>query len=137
MLQLTHLLISINCLLEGLEMAAPLWSPALSEGNCSQVERVQRQVTRVICGQGPMDYQQRLDFLSLKTLKQRRFDITRGFAIKMSTDPKYSHLFPIKEGSVTRNKKPYIEPKCNTNRYKFSSIPSFIRICNIEAQNKA
>ena len=118
---------------QGLLLASPLWSSALSRMNQNQLERIQRQATRVIIGPLPLDYDQRMALLSLPSLERHRAQLTRKFAIKMAADPKFAHLFPKREGPDTRSKLTYIQPKCNTNRYKTSSLPSFITILNKEA----
>ena len=53
-----------------LEYACQVWSPVLKT-NIDRIERVQRHFTRRICPNG-MSYENRLEFLNLKTLESRR-----------------------------------------------------------------
>ena len=123
---------------QGLELAVPLWAPALSEGNSYLIERVQSKVSKVIIGPGPhsQDYKQRISTLSLSTLSQRRSRLTTKFALKMANDEKYDYLFPRRQNNITRHSKPFIEPQYTTKRFQCSSIPSFIRIANQEANKR-
>ena len=121
---------------QGAEIAAPVWSGALTKGNSAQLERLQRQATKVMCGGAPLDYTQRLERLSLENLDQRRLKITKKFATKMASDKRFSELFPGKEGPSTRNNQIYTEPFCKTRRYSTNPIVTFIKLLNQEAQKK-
>ena len=121
---------------QGVEIAAPVWAGALTGGNRTQLEHVQMQATAVICGQAPLNYTQRLDKLSLLDLDSRRLQITKKFAIKFSADPRFSSLFPLAIGPITRNNKKYVEPLCKTRRYQTSPLVTFIKILNQEGQKR-
>ena len=113
------------------ELAAPLWSSAITRHDSDRLERIQRQATRLIIGPGSTaDYSQRLKMLSLISMKQRLADLTRTFALKMGHDRRYAHLFPKRQSTNTRNKQTFIKPLCLTNRYLTSSLPVFVDILN-------
>ena len=45
---------------------------------------------------------------------------------------RFSHLFPLKKGPLTKGKKKYIEPTWKSIRYGFSFLPFSIRLMNGE-----
>ena len=49
-----------------LEMAAPVWTPALTKGQITQIERVQKTVCAVILGSSYSDYNSAMKTLDLK-----------------------------------------------------------------------
>ena len=116
---------------QALEFAAPLWSGALTQQNKNKIERIQAQVTDLILGPNQLSYTERLRELHLCDLDGRRQTLSKNFCMKMIKDDRFKFLFPQRQ-TTTRSKKKYIEPQYKTNRLKFSSIPSFIRILNDE-----
>ena len=116
-----------------LEMCAPLWTGALNVKCSEMLERVQRSACRII--KPSLDSRSAMDQLNIIPLKQRRLTLATKCAKKMAEDPIFSHLFPLKKGRVTRNKKTYQEPNWKTSRLGLSVIPFFIRILNGEENN--
>lgn len=121
---------------QGMEIASPAWSSGLTRGNITQLERVQSQATKVICGWTPLNSEQRFNKLSLQDLKSRRLQLTKKFAIQFSADPRFESLFPLSNGPATRNKNKHSVPQCNTRRYQTSPLVAFIDILNQEAHKK-
>ena len=55
-----------------LELAAPVWTPGLTQHQVHQIERVQKTVIRIIQGDQFISYKHGLKTLKLTTLKERR-----------------------------------------------------------------
>ena len=116
-----------------LEYCAPLWTGALTQnkGLSQALERVQINFCKLVSP--GHDYSASLHYLQLKKLSERRIDLSRKTALKMSQNPKFSHLFKTNNAKYkTRNCKQFIEPKWKSKRYGFSAIPFFIRLLNDE-----
>ena len=58
-----------------LEMAAPVWTPALTKSPINQIERVQKTVCAVILGPGYWNYSFALTMLKLDPLSDRRLEL--------------------------------------------------------------
>ena len=98
-------------------------------------EKVQKAACIII--KPGLDYSSALADLKLDNLHTRRQQLSYKAAVKMSQNPKYSHLFVKKTGCATRSKSQFVEPKAKTTRFRLSSIPFFIRILNEKiAQNQ-
>ena len=113
-----------------LEYAAPVWHGMISKGVSKMLESVQRIAVNIILPDKSINYDQKITSLSLSYLKDRRFQITMKFALRMSADPKYEFLFPKKKSINTRSKDKFIEPSYLTSRAKRSPIVTFICILN-------
>ena len=55
-----------------LELAVPVWQPALTRGQAKQIERVQRPAFYVILGKRYENYENALNLLERETLEARR-----------------------------------------------------------------
>ena len=115
-----------------LELACPVWSNALTQGQSKAIERVQKAALRIIHGDHRMSYEKALKTLNEVTLAKRREQISLRFARKCAKNERFSHLFPQRVGVLTKSKAQYLRPKCNTRRYKTSCVPSLIRMLNQE-----
>lgn len=113
-----------------LELASPVWASALTKGQSKAIERVQKNALSIIQGNSGMPYEMKLKYLKEMTLAQRREKISLKFAKKCLKNEQFSHLFPRREGMITRSKTEFVEPKCKTQRYRTSCIPSLIRMLN-------
>ena len=58
-----------------LELAVPVWNPAVSKNEVSQLERVQKTALAIILGKNYTSYQEALKDLKLASLEDRRLDI--------------------------------------------------------------
>ena len=77
-----------------LEQSAPVWSSSLSSENCKDLERVQKAATRLIMGIKYKSYHSALTDLGMKTLKERRIDLSLIFAKRTLQNKKVRHMFP-------------------------------------------
>ena len=65
-----------------LEMAVPVWNPALTRGDATSIERVQKSALRVILGDQYLSYNQAMATLELDNLESRREKRCVTFASK-------------------------------------------------------
>jgi hypothetical protein len=118
----------VRCLLE---MACPVWHPALTIADSKAIERVQKSAFSIILGDEYQSYSSALDDLNLDTLVARRDSLCLKFAVKSSAHPTHSQWFK-KTGDApdTRNRNLYQPVWTRTNRYKDSPIPFLTQMLN-------
>ena len=63
-----------------LELAVPAWTPALTNSESNQIERVQKTACAIILGENYKSYKRALKTLNMKTLKVRRSELCLSFA---------------------------------------------------------
>ena len=80
-----------------LEMAVPVWQPALTKQESVQIERVQRCAFYIMLGPGYESYEQALELLEYETLYERRRKLCEKFAKKALKHPKYKNWFNLNE----------------------------------------
>ena len=110
-----------------LEMAVPVWHSGLTVKQTRDIERVQKNALFIILAENYHDYDVACAILSVEPLFTRRESLCMKFAVKDLK--KESTLFTKSEVNI-RNKKPVIEPNCNTKRFRQSSIPYLSRLLN-------
>ena len=111
------------------EYAAPAWQSMLTEENKADIERVQKCAFSIIFG--PKSYEKTLKNENIKSLEDRRVDLTNKFANKCSKSPHFSTWFTKKQQIVnTRNPKIYKEVPARCNRWMTSPIPYMTRSLN-------
>ena len=122
-----------------LELAVPVWQPALTVQEKYQIERVQKCALYIILGQNYISYSHALDKIGWKKLEQRRIKLCEKFARKASKNSKYQEWFcKTKPTSVkTRNankklKLQYLPVETRTERYKKSPLPYLTDILNYD-----
>ena len=97
--------------------------------------RIQARVSDIILGENQLTYSERLANLDMISLERRRWIQTSNFAVKLSKDPAFQFLFPLKRYTGTRSKDKYQEYKTNTRRFQVSPIVSYVKIINyLESQ---
>ena len=114
------------------EMCAPLWTGALVKVQylSDNLERVQRSFCKLLYPTESYEYSRAL--LNLKTLRERRIDLSRRTAVKMSQNPKYSYLFTKVDKMSTRSGDKFRDPKWKSLWYGYSAIPFLTRLVNGE-----
>ena len=78
------------------------------------------------------DYEKSLECLNMKTLHQRRHDLSLKFAKTCLKHEKVRNFFPLnfKNEKNTRNHEPFKVNFANRKRYQSSTIPSMQRLLN-------
>lgn len=106
-----------------LEYGNIIWYPFLKRQSIA-VEKVQRRVTKLLQECGHMTYSQRLQYLSLPSLKGRRYrgDLIEMFKIFHNLeDVSFENLFSLSKSDITRNSEGKLFlMHSNTNKRKFS-----------------
>ena len=95
----------VRCLLE---MACPVWHPALTVADSKAIERVQKSALSIILGDEYISYDSALDDLNLETLVARRDSLCLKFAMKSAAHPTHSQWFKSTgDAPDTRNRNLY------------------------------
>ena len=123
-----------------LEQSAVVWHSSLTKKNESDIERVQRSALKIILKDRYNGYQDALNTLKLKTLKDRRDYLCLKFAKNCLRIEKFKRLFPVNNKvhkMSTRNNEKFALTKGSSSRYANSAIPSMIRMLNDYELKKA
>ena len=113
------------------EQSSVVWSSSLTVGEQNDLERVQKVALRIILGQNYLNYENALYLTNLETLKARRTQLSRRFALKCTKNDLLSDMFPLSEHNVnTRYPEKYLVTKARTNRLATSAIPTMQRQLN-------
>ena len=67
-----------------LELAVPVWQPALTIQEKNQIERVQKCALYIILGEKYENYEQALDQMECNNLEKRRIKFCENFATKQN-----------------------------------------------------
>ena len=113
-----------------LEYAVPVWHSSITRKQSAQIESVQKLAFRMILKESYSSYKSACNHFQTNTLKQRRLDICKRFALKNLESP--NSLFectnPDPRLRIRRTKvRGY---KCNTKRYQKSSLPFLANLLN-------
>ena len=90
-----------------MELTVPVWTAGLTLDDCKELERVQKTACAIILGRSYNGYQDALEVLQIKSLKERRKDLCLSFAKKAAKSDKYKLWFTRTEGPnmLTRSEK--------------------------------
>ena len=122
-----------------LEQSSPVWSSSLTEENSTDIERVQKTAIKIIMGKKYNCYKSALLELNLKTLSQRRIDLSLVFAKRTIQNKKVKNMFPIRQENrfQKRRKTEYYKVnRASTERLKMSAIPQMQHLLNEDNKNK-
>ena len=113
-----------------LELAVPVWNSGLTQSQCLQIERVQKNALSAILGFRYISYKHALKSLSLEELSVRREKICLKF-ISKNLKGNSPLLSPTHKTHDTRSS-PFLvkEFKCNTKAFFESSLPYLARLFN-------
>ena len=118
-----------------LEQSCTLWHSSLTRENSKDLERIQKNALRNILQEKYINYETALGILKLETLENRRKKLLLKYGKKCTKLEQTKHLFPLKDSEHimnTRSNNKYKETKCNTERYRKSSVPYIQRLLNTE-----
>ena len=120
-----------------LEHSAVVWGSALTQEEKDDLERIQKAAVKVISKNLYSDYEKTLEMLNMKTLNQRRDELSLKFAKNCLKNEKVKSFFPINNHSrITRNPEKFKVNFANTKRYGNSTIPYLQRSLNKDEQKK-
>ena len=113
--------------------AVPVWNAGLSQSDVRAMERVQKMALTIILGDaGFFNYDVAMTILEQDTLVNRRETICLNFAKKCIKNVHHKDMFTLAgPGPNTREvRKPFVEPRCRTNRFFKSPTPYLTRLLN-------
>ena len=115
-----------------LEFNSAVWFSSISEEESHDLERVQKNVCRLILKNKFIDYDQALTQLKLETLKERRAKLALKFAEKCLKNDEMKHLFPRNCPSKhnLRKTEEYQVKFAHSKRLFKSAIPTLQRMLN-------
>ena len=122
-----------------LELAVPVWQPALTQHETKQIERVQRCALYIILGEEYESYESALDTLESDNLNDRRTKLCQNFAKKSFKHPNYTNWFCESEevlpniktrGDGTRKINKLKPVQTRTQRYSKSPLPYLTELLN-------
>ena len=119
------------CLRDGSTSA--VWTPALTIGQITQIERVQKTVCAVILGSRYSDYNSAIKTLDLKNLSDRRLELLKTFSKNCFKSEKYNTWFVKRNDQAinTRSKKNTLKQvTTRTTRYEKSPLPYMTALLN-------
>ena len=126
-------LVQIYCLYirSILEQSSVVWGSSITKGQEYDLERVQKVALRIILDESYLSYADALESTGLKTLKERRRDLSLTFARKCTKIDTTQSMFPLNPAQVdTRKREKYKVTPARTGRLAKSAIPAMQRQLN-------
>ena len=93
-----------------LEHSSVVWGSGITQDEKDDLERIQKAAVRVILRNRNAEYEKALECLNMKTLKQRRHDLSLKFARSCLKTEKVKTIFPL---NLTNSKNTRIVIKGN------------------------
>ena len=113
-----------------IEYSAPIYHPMLTGDQTTKIERLQYFALKNIYG-FVYSHANLIEMSGLKTLQQRREEMTLKFAQKTSTNQRFKHWFPERRtGRRGRERTEFLEMPARTDRRRNSPIYYYRRILN-------
>ena len=115
-----------------LDFAAPSYHSLLTAAQTEQIERLQKKSLRVVYGP-EISYREAIAIANICTLKERREQLTKRFALATVKNPRYKDgWFPLKPPIPynTRINRPYLECATRTERMRKNPLTYMRRLLN-------
>ena len=114
-----------------MEQSSVVWSSSITKGQEYDLERVQKVALRVILDESYLSYADALESTGLKTLKERRRDLSLTFAKKCTRKEATQSMFPLNPAQVnTRKRETFKVTQARTSRLASPAIPAMQRQLN-------
>ena len=97
-----------------LEQSSVVWGSSLTREQKIAIERVQKTAVKIISNNQAINYKKALSKLEMKSLEERRSDLSLNFAKKCLQNAKTADYFPIKTKNHTKNLRANEKFKINT-----------------------
>ena len=112
------------------EYSSPVYHPMLTAEQTYKLEKLQYFALKNIYG-FQYSHRQLLDFSKIPTLQQRREEMTKKFAQKTASNPRFQHWYPQRKTGGKRGQTiQYQEKQARTDRRRNSPIFYYKRILN-------
>ena len=121
-----------------LEQSCVIWHSTLTQEDCDNLERVQKNALRNILKERYISYEISLNIVQLETLFKRREKLLYSFGKKSTIIEQTKHLFKRKEtlhSMNTRTTEKYEVIHANTERLRNSTVPYIQRLMNKKESN--
>ena len=113
------------------EQACIVWHSSLTKGESLDLERIQKVALRIILGRSYTTYEEALKTCNLKSLSERRSELSLRFAKKCVKNPRTADIFPLHNPiRRTRITEKFEVTSANTERLAKSAIPFMQRLLN-------
>ena len=114
-----------------IEYAAQVYHPMMTKQQNDDLERLQRSSLKIIYGP-KISYREALGLTGLPSLEERRKELLKKFAVKISGDSKYNNWLPKSEQPAysLRTHKKYREMHANPDRLYRSPLFTIRRTLN-------
>ena len=122
-----------------LEVNAVIFHPMLTMAQSDVIERLQKQVVGLCFGFN-VGYNQALEVNRIETLKERRTNALRKFTAKAMSNARFSSRWLLhrpESSTELRRRRPYVEKRAKTERYRKSPLLTIQRIANDIATENA
>ena len=121
-----------------LEHSSVVWNAGITQEESEDLERIQKAAVKVMIRKKYEDYEKALEWLNMKTLKQRRQDLCLKFAKSCLKIDKVKNFFPLnhKNDKNTRNHEIYKVNFAHRKRYQNSTIPNMQNFLNDDQKLK-
>ena len=114
-----------------MEQSCVVWHSSLTKGEIMDIERIQKVALRIIIKQEYTSYEYALKSCGLKTLSERRTDLSLRFAKKCTVNPKTTDMFPqTRQERKTRVTGKFEVTRAKTGRLAKSAIPYMQKLLN-------
>ena len=123
-----------------LEQSCQVWHSSLTLENVKDLERIQKNALKIILQEKYENYTNALALTGLKSLIERRKELSLRFAKACLKNNQTNSMFPVNPTSTaydihTRHREKFLVTKCNTTRLKNSAIPYMQSLLNEENIN--
>ena len=115
-----------------LEVNAVIFHPMLTVAQSDSLERLQKQVVGLCFGFN-VSYNRALEDNAVDTLKERRTKALRRFTAKAMSNTRFKYRWFVhrqESNTELRRRRPYIEKRARTERYRRSPLLTIQRIAN-------
>ena len=116
-----------------LDYAAPVFHASLTDEHDEKLEKLQVQALKAIFD-ARLSGRKLREKAGIETLRSRREELTYKFARKCSTNPRFCHLFPLKQSRTSlrsrKQQEVFLETKARCERLKNSPLHYYRRVLN-------
>ena len=116
-----------------LEFAAVVWHAGLTKENENKIERVQKSAFAIVLAKNYHTYEEACTTLGMTSLKTRRIQLCKSFAVKSAKHPIHQHWFvknTAKQINTRKDKPVYKTVNVRTERFLKSAIPYLTNLLN-------
>ena len=119
-----------------LETNCPVFHPMLTQEQSDDIERPQKILLKIILQENYTSYSQACKFFDIKTLKERRTQLSLKFALRILENAKFHNFFkPNINMKNVRHQEKFQVPFARTSRYQNSPKVYLTKLLNEHFSN--